>query len=421
MIKHIFIIIWNQRKSNGWLIAELFLASVCLWFVVDYMGALWTIVHKPLGFNAEYTYRIDLSERTPEAEGYMAPDVKETTSGEDLLMIMERIRQYPAIEAVSLSMSAQPYTATGYSSLTRFQKLYYADSVSITAQEYKVSPSFFDVFQNKPTREANEALKRALQPQTIILSEDAEKKLMQGESSEDKIIKVGKEGQLTTVKAVCSPVRWTEYFKSNPCFYTLLPEADIAANVTADNLSSYELCVRVKPEMVSDFESNFTTDMAQQLLTGNMYLMELRPSSVIRRAVVIPEESVLQTRSVLFFFILINIFLGVSGTFLFRTQYRLKEMGLRVALGSTKRSLKTLLIMEGLLILSMATIPAIIVNFNLGVSELVTLQWMDFTPVRYITGILVTYIIIAGMVIVGIWYPASRVAKIEVTETLHAE
>ena len=35
MIRHLLQLIWNQRKQNAWLWAELLLVSVFLWFLVD--------------------------------------------------------------------------------------------------------------------------------------------------------------------------------------------------------------------------------------------------------------------------------------------------------------------------------------------------------------------------------------------------
>lgn len=37
MFKHIFTIIWNNRRHNGWLIAGLFVISTCMWYAVDYV------------------------------------------------------------------------------------------------------------------------------------------------------------------------------------------------------------------------------------------------------------------------------------------------------------------------------------------------------------------------------------------------
>ena len=57
MIKHLFTIIWNQRKRNIWILTELMLISVCLWYVIDYMSVLSTIVRTPLGFDIADTYQ----------------------------------------------------------------------------------------------------------------------------------------------------------------------------------------------------------------------------------------------------------------------------------------------------------------------------------------------------------------------------
>ena len=35
MIKHIFKIIWAQRKSNGWILGELVIVMCALWFMMD--------------------------------------------------------------------------------------------------------------------------------------------------------------------------------------------------------------------------------------------------------------------------------------------------------------------------------------------------------------------------------------------------
>lgn len=115
MLKQIFKIIINQRKSNYWIVAELLFVSICLWYIVDYMEVLRSVRNIPFGYNIENTYRIDLNERLEDSENYISPEEKTTTSGEDLLSIMELIRQYPPIESVSLSIASQPYAATPYS------------------------------------------------------------------------------------------------------------------------------------------------------------------------------------------------------------------------------------------------------------------------------------------------------------------
>ncbi len=179
MLKQIFKIIINQRKSNYWIVAELLFVSICLWYIVDYMEVLRSVRNIPFGYNIENTYRIDLNERLEDSENYISPEEKTTTSGEDLLSIMELIRQYPSIESVSLSIASQPYAATPYSQ-AYYKKLSY-NKMGVSAQEYKVTPSFFDVFKTQSITQKD--LKQVLNRHSVIISANAAIELLKGEEA----------------------------------------------------------------------------------------------------------------------------------------------------------------------------------------------------------------------------------------------
>lgn len=417
MLKQIFRIIVNQRKSNFWIMAELLFVSACLWFIVDYMGVLHTIKNVPLGYNIENTYQINLSERIEGSDNYISPEDKTTTTGEDLLTIIELIRQYPHIGSVSLSIASQPYVATGYGQIF-YRKLFYKD-MGISAQEYRVTPSFFDVFKTQAVDGKN--LKQALGPHSVIISSNMATELVKDNNAIGKNILIEENGLEKQITAEYVPVRWTEYFQANYSFYTLLSDDEIAKTVNPGNLSQMELCIRTNTETNSDFIDNFIKDMAPKLMVGNIYLMDMVPSSYIRKSSIAPEESTIFVRSLLLGFLLINIFLGISSVFGLRTQKRRNELGLRIAVGSPKIKLQLLVIAEGLLLLTVIMIPVIIIAFNLGLFELVHLEWLPFTITRFITGIAITYVIMAIIILIGIWYPAYRTTRINPAEVLRSE
>ena len=121
-------------------------------------------------------------------------------------------------------------------------------------------------------------------------------------------------------------------------------------------------------------------------------------------------------------FLLLNIFLGLLGTFWFRTQQRRSEIALRKALGSTNRDVFRRLLAEGMVILVIATIPAVIVDWNLAYAELN--YWMNGTtlePVRFIITVAITFLLIALMIVLGTYIPARKAMKIEPAEALHDE
>ena len=77
---------------------------------------------------------------------------------------------------------------------------------------------------------------------------------------------------------------------------------------------------------------------------------------------------------------------------------------------------------EGLILLAVATIPAIFIDWNLANSELNA--WMNGTTIeggRFIITVLISFILIALMIVVGIWIPARKAMKVQPAEVLHNE
>ena len=74
-----------------------------------------------------------------------------------------------------------------------------------------------------------------------------------------------------------------------------------------------------------------------------------------------------------------------------------------------------------LTILLISAIPALVVAWNLGYAELVEVTRMPFTAGRFAITVLGTFILIAGMIVIGIGYPARRAMSIEPAEALHEE
>lgn len=418
MLKHILTIIWNQRKSNAWLIIELFIISVSFWFIIDYTGLLLYMEKTPTGFDISHTYRVFVRERTPESDSYISTEDKKTSLGEDLLSLVERIRQHPSIDATSVSVNSQPY---GNAISQIYRELIYDDTLHIIAQQYWVSPSFFDVFHIHSTHNDMATFKEALTSSGIIATPQLEKELSSGESILGKSITISDEGVNKRIEAISAPIRTTEYRLENIAYFTLLSEQQIITQTTSNNVKGLEICIRVKPETDKDFINTFIEEMGSQLIVGNLFLVDVRSSYVTRQRVVQGQISQKFTNTILLIFLSLNIFLGIFGTFTFRTQQRKGEMGLRMAIGSKRKSLMVLIAVEGLILLGLATLPAILIDLNIGMVELLNVYWMKFTPLRFFSGVLFTFLTLGLMIVIGIWIPAWRTSKIHPAEALHYE
>ena len=160
---------------------------------------------------------------------------------------------------------------------------------------------------------------------------------------------------------------------------------------------------------------------SNQVEIGNLYLQSITPLSVLREDGIRDGKGEMNTRLSILLFLLINIFLGIVGTFWFRTRQRQGEMGLRMALGSTRSQLRTTVLGEGILLLTLAFIPTVVICVNIMLADLTNTVLMDNTVLRFVVGMLITYLLIVGMIIAGIWYPANEAARLQPAEALHYE
>ena len=120
-------------------------------------------------------------------------------------------------------------------------------------------------------------------------------------------------------------------------------------------------------------------------------------------------------------FMLINVFFGIIGTFWLRTQARQGEMGLRVALGSNRRQLSRLMNLEGLILLAL-TVPFLLVFIiNMLYFDMPDTYRLPYTWWRFAATFGGAYLLMAGMITLGIWFPIRKAMKMKPAEALHYE
>ena len=64
MIRHLITLIWNQRKQNGWIFAELALVLLAVFMITDGGYSKYTLYNEPLGYNIDRCWRLHLEEIT---------------------------------------------------------------------------------------------------------------------------------------------------------------------------------------------------------------------------------------------------------------------------------------------------------------------------------------------------------------------
>lgn len=414
MIRHIFKIIWNERKHNIGIWIELFLVSIFVWFIADFLFVNIRNYCKPAGFNVEHTYKMSVRQQNNQNYPYDASQ-SNLTKGEVLNQVLTRISQNPMIEAASLSLFSCPYTGSNSSQLLFYDTLQcYTDILLIT-------PGFFRVFQFESINGSTDELVKALERNEFVISPEVRNVLFSnGQEAKGKEVTFEKNDSSThyRIGAVSEAIRYHNFISNEKPYF--------AQNITykleeyADYADYIEICVRVKPHEDYDFITRFRSQMTEQLHIGTYYLSTIQSIPVMKKEIQLDDVNGLKMRLFIMLFLLVNIFLGITGIFWFRTQYRRNEIGIRIAMGSTPRKILYQFYAEGILLLVSAIIPTIVLYIWIKVTEIIHYAG-PLTNVRLFIGCSITFVLLAFMIIGGIWFPAHKAVSVSPAEVLRDE
>ena len=91
MNKKLFTQIKNEWRSNLWLITELLLVSVVLWYIVDYMYVQTSIYNEPRGFDISHCYLVQMGRLTDKSADFI-PNQTDEEKRQDVKELLSRLR-----------------------------------------------------------------------------------------------------------------------------------------------------------------------------------------------------------------------------------------------------------------------------------------------------------------------------------------
>lgn len=97
------------------------------------------------------------------------------------------------------------------------------------------------------------------------------------------------------------------------------------------------------------------------------------------------------------------------------------SMVMVMAVGSTRHGIQDLMIGEGLLLLTLAAIPALLVCVNLVYMDMLSTKVMPVSPMRFGLVTLLTWLVMAAIIFLATWYPSRKASRLEPAEALHYE
>lgn len=418
MIRHIFTIIWNERKTNGWILVEYTLVFCILWFCIDYLCFIAKSYYEPLGFDIEHVYRLEMGTKSMDSA-----EAKERNNLEDAYLLMDRVSRYPGVTSICLAYQGAPYFR-GWSSQG---VVFTPDSLNESVRVRWVTSGFFDVFKLNIETGRIFNWEDEADSKNVLIGSDRHHCFGEypGATLNISQVKSISNGDNTSyVIGTVNKVKDTFYNPYYSCIYYPLHKSNV-------NIKWNQIAIRVTPEADKDFVRRFMKDMKNQLAFGPYYLSAVTSFTDLRKNI-LEEGDVLDRLNGIYAimtFLVINIFLGIIGTFWYRTQSRKGEIGLRVALGASKINVKRMMYLETLFLLFTASFLAVNICLNIGQNEVLESFGIP-TGDRVQTGTGIeqdflnyglTFLFLALITLFAVWYPARQSSNVPPAEALREE
>lgn len=417
-IIHNLRMIWAHRRYNGWVLAELFLVFVVMWFLCDSLGCLKYTFYRPLGYNIDHVYSLEMIKGGESRDSSL-------TNAHKCLSILEKLEKEPAVEAAVISFFSLPMSGTNsYSTL--YVK---GDSAGVNMRNIVATGGYTRVFRMHEEA-AHPFAEMPTDIAHIMLSESAIEQYREEYPgfSPQVCLYAGDTTHVIRQYGSIGRFRTYRYGEDARWAFARLSENDILRKYP-DLMA--QITFRVKEQADGpDFRVRFQREIAPRLDTDNLSVVDAVPytQQQLQFEVMVGDVDKVNSQTVVVIFLLVNVFLGLVGTFWFRTRRRRAEIALRMAMGSTTWGVFRLLVGEGLLLLSIVALPAMLVCYQIGVGEftigrtaLISSWPIEWSFLRFLLGSAGAWLLIACMVALGIWYPARKAMRISSAEALNEE
>ena len=299
------------------------------------------------------------------------------------------------------------------------------DKVEAMKQNYhklKVSPCYFDVFRmkDKEGRAITPLVENAYRP--LVITAEAEDFFFGGQSAIGRQISENDDlSEPFTIAAVLPTFRSNDFDRPENCAFTILKGESLREFVKNFGVRSAELSVRTKRPMTEDEMYAFLEKTADRMTVNNTFVHGVTLLADQRDDQLRFTKNENSKKLSMMAFLLVNVFFGIVGTFWLRTERRRSEIGLRMAIGSSRGRLGEYMYLEGLGLLAI-TVPILLVFvFNMAFLDKLDSYREPLSILRFLVTLSVSYLLMAGMICMGIWFPVRKAVKMAPAEALHYE
>ncbi|MCD7931615.1 MAG: hypothetical protein LUH15_09800 [Tannerellaceae bacterium] len=427
MLRIIYKQLWNRKRSNGWILLELLLVFCLVWYIMDYLLLIGHDYNLKNYRDLNYTWQVNIAQLPEEHPDYSTAEQEPEAVNRNIERILQIIKSHPAVESVGISFHG---SAPGKGSAWSIDFVNAEDTtIRVGGRRITIDPlyDFFSVFKlsrDEGCIPVNITDFESNIPNGIILSKAFEQKLFPGGSGVGKTLLNYELTNEYKVVVVVDNTKRLSFERPEKIAYRF-------QKLDAGNFSSAEIVIRSKKNLSPElFKTTFIQDMTLPLQVGNFYLRNMLyfPKIEADTNRGMGSENNVLTRVSLLLFFLLNIILCLIGTFWYRVNVRKEEIGLRIAIGSDRKGILKLFCLEGLCLLSLILIPALLMEFQLVNLELTySSHWakedylVDNTVFYFFITNIFTIIITAITLLLSVLIPAKKASALMPADSLRHE
>ena len=415
MTRHLLRLIWNRKRQNFLLTVEIFFSFLTLFGVVLLAVHYGNNARQPLGYDIDRLWSIAVDRKESDQDPAVKARLRETYG-----LLMSTLRGMPQIEVVAAAFTG-PYANANWGSTTRLvggRNVHYG--VNYVSDDHLgllriplVAGRWFSREDDAATWTPvvlNRRLARdifgAADPVGQIIKEEPDPNAPPPDPNDTPEVK-------RVIGVVAAFRQNGELSSSEGYMFRRMRLDDPAAKAALPE----RLFVRLRPGTTAAFEE---TLVRQAMNVANDWSFEVQPLDTMRQDKLRQYTIPLAVVATIAAFLLLMVGLGLTGVVWQSVTQRIREFGLRRAKGATIPDVRAQVLLEMVIMTSIALVAGVLLLAQLPLLPLPPDLRIVPAPV-FVGSIAISVAAIYLLTLACGWYPSRLATRIQPAEALHYE
>ncbi|SNC65019.1 putative ABC transport system permease protein [Hymenobacter gelipurpurascens] len=397
MIRHLFTLIWNRKRSNFLLMAEILLSFFVLFVVSSLLVSNFYNYRQPLGFTPENVWEFDVD------PGQDTTDRKAT-----LRLLVQELQATPGVAAVTWTSSNTPFS---FSNMNTDEYRYKEKKAPLT-ERYDADDNMVRVLGQKVV--AGRWFDRrddAAAHSPVVVNQKFAEEMFGDEAAVGKIMTNDKHDQQWQIIGVIEAYRSGNDFAANEP--ALFDRRVLQDSGKVGNTELPILLVRVQPGSGAVLEQQLVRKIKQVTKGWDANVNTLQENRQDKMKFMLTPLIAL---GLVGLFLILNVALGLFGVLWYNINQRKAEIGLRRALGATGNNIGRQFLGEMLVVTTLGVAGGLVLAMQFPL-----LGVFGVASAVYVQAMLLATVLIFLLTAICAWQPSRIAASIQPAVSLREE